>query len=56
VVETKRAAIFRTPKNGVFVGSETISDSGTPGELLVGNKVSEVCPLVTHVSMGEELS
>jgi len=28
----KRAAISRTPENGVFVGPETISDSGTPGE------------------------
>lgn len=41
-------------QNSVFVGSETVSDSSTPGEFLVGIKISKVFPVKTNITIGEE--
>ena len=45
---------FANLQNSVFVGSETVSDSDTPGEFLVGIKISKVFNVVTNITIGEE--
>ncbi|KAK5114413.1 hypothetical protein LTR85_010236 [Meristemomyces frigidus] len=41
-------------QKSIFVGSETVSDSGTPGEFLVGIRISKVSPVKTNITIGEE--
>jgi hypothetical protein len=45
---------FKVLQNSVFVGSETVADSDIPGQFVVGLKISEVFPVKTNITIGDE--
>jgi hypothetical protein len=45
---------YESLENSVFVGTETVSDSGIPGKFLLGFKISKVYPTKTNITIGNE--
>lgn len=45
---------YKSLENSVFVGTETVSDSGIPGKFLLGFKISKVYPTSTNITIGNE--
>ena len=45
---------YKSLENSVFVGTETVSDSGIPGKFLLGFKISKVYPTETNITIGNE--
>ncbi|KAI9658380.1 MAG: hypothetical protein M1821_002513 [Bathelium mastoideum] len=48
------SAKYENLQQSVFVGSETVSNSDTPGEFLLGLKISKVFATETNITIGEE--